>query len=71
MSARSRPLRVIQWATGTVGRHAIEAIRAHPGLELVGARVYSADKAGRDVGALCGLGPLGYTLALQAIAVRL
>ena len=53
------PLRVIQWATGSVGRHAVAAIAAHPGLELVGARVYSEDKAGRDVGLLCGLGPIG------------
>ena len=59
MSSRSRPLRVIQWATGSVGRHAIAAITAHPGLELVGARVYSEDKAGRDVGELCGLGRTG------------
>ena len=59
MSARTRPLRVIQWATGTVGRHAIAAILAHPELELVGARVYSPDKAGRDVGELCGLGRTG------------
>ena len=56
MTAR---LRVIQWATGAVGRHAVAAIAAHPGLELVGARVYSPDKAGRDVGLVCGLGPLG------------
>ena len=52
-------IRVIQWATGNVGRHAVEAILAHPELELVGARVYSADKAGRDVGELCGLGRTG------------
>ncbi len=55
----SRPLRVIQWATGTVGRHAVAAIAAHPELELVGARVYDEKKAGRDVGELCGVGPLG------------
>jgi hypothetical protein len=52
-------LRVAQWATGTVGRHAIAAIAAHPELELVGALVYSDAKAGHDVGELCGLGPLG------------
>jgi len=52
-------LRVVQWATGTVGRHAVAAIASHPGLELVGALVYSAAKADRDVGELCGLGPLG------------
>ena len=52
-------LRVVQWATGSVGRHAVEAIVAHPDLELVGALVYSEDKAGRDVGEVCGLDPVG------------
>jgi 2,4-diaminopentanoate dehydrogenase len=52
-------LRVIQWATGNVGRAAVEGIVAHPELELVGAFVHSPAKAGRDVGELCGLGPLG------------
>ena len=49
--------RVIQWATGNVGRAAIEGIVTHPDLELVGCYVYSDQKAGRDVGELCGLGP--------------
>ncbi|MDT5076672.1 MAG: hypothetical protein QOJ80_1309 [Mycobacterium sp.] len=52
-------LRVAQWATGAVGRHALAAISSHPELELVGALVYSDAKVGRDVGELCGLGPLG------------
>ena len=51
--------RVIQWATGNVGRAAVQGILSHPQLELVGAWVHSADKAGRDVGELCGLGPVG------------
>ena len=54
-------LRVIQWATGAVGRHAAAAIADHPDLELVGALVYSEDKAGRDVGEICGIDPLGVT----------
>jgi len=53
--------RVIQWATGNVGRAAIEGVLAHPDLELVGAYVYSADKAGRDVGQICGIDPVGVT----------
>ncbi|MCB1842475.1 MAG: dihydrodipicolinate reductase [Halioglobus sp.] len=48
-------LRVIQWATGGVGRAAIQGIAAHPELELAGCWVHSADKVGRDVGELCGL----------------
>lgn len=55
------PYRVIQWATGNVGRAAIEGVVKHPDLELVGAYVYSDDKAGRDVGEICGLDPIGVT----------
>lgn len=51
--------RVLQWATGNVGKAAVEGIVSHPELELVGAWVHSKDKAGRDVGELCGLGRLG------------
>lgn len=51
--------RVIQWATGGVGRAAIEGVARHPELELVGCWVHSADKAGRDAGELAGIGPIG------------
>jgi len=51
--------RVIQWATGNVGRAAVEGVRSHPELELVGCWVHSEKKSGRDVGELCGLGPMG------------
>src|SRR4051812_36522117 len=53
--------RVIQWATGTVGVHAVPAIAAHPDLELAGLWVHSDDKAGRDAGEICGVEPLGVT----------
>lgn len=52
-------LRVIQWATGGVGRAAIEHILLHPELELVGCWVHSAEKAGQDVGTILGREPLG------------
>ena len=39
--------RVIQWATGGVGRAAIEGVLAHPELELVGCWVHSEAKDGR------------------------
>ena len=51
--------RVIQWATGGVGRAAIEGVLDHPELELAGCWVHSADKDGRDVGELIGRAPLG------------
>jgi hypothetical protein len=51
--------RVIQWATGGVGRAAIQAVLRHPELELVGCWVHSADKDGRDAGELAGQEPIG------------
>jgi hypothetical protein len=53
------PYKVIQWATGFVGAEAVKGVVAHPELELVGAWVHSEDKVGKDVGDLCGVGPLG------------
>ena len=52
-------LRVVQWATGGVGRAAIQGVLDHPDLELVGCWVHSEAKAGRDVGELLGPGPSG------------
>jgi 2,4-diaminopentanoate dehydrogenase len=51
--------RVVQWATGTTGRLALKAVIAAPDLELVGVRVYSADKIGRDAGDLIDQGKTG------------
>lgn len=53
--------RVIQWATGGVGRAAIEGIVSHPELDLVGCWVHGAEKVGRDAGEICGLPALGVT----------
>ena len=53
--------RVVQWATGGVGRAAIEGVLGHPDLELVGCWVHSAAKDGVDVGTLIGRDPIGVT----------
>jgi hypothetical protein len=47
--------RVVQWATGAVGRTQLQEVIQHPDLELVGVLVYGPDKDGVDAGALCGL----------------
>jgi 2,4-diaminopentanoate dehydrogenase len=52
-------LRVIKWATGTVGREAVAAVHRHEDLSLVGALVYDRAKDGRDVGEITGIGPVG------------
>jgi hypothetical protein len=51
--------RVIQWATGSVGRYAIQAIAEREDLELVGVYVTRPEKIGRDAGELAGIGKLG------------
>ena len=58
-------LRIVQWATGSVGRHAVAAVHRHPDLQLVGALVYSDAKAGRDVGEICGIGDTGVTATTE------
>jgi 4-hydroxy-tetrahydrodipicolinate reductase len=54
MTSKSDRLRVVQWATGNVGRHAMREVIRHPSLELVGALTYDLAKSGRDAGELCG-----------------
>ncbi len=44
-----------------MGKRSVRAVVSHPGLELVGCYAWSADKVGRDVGELCGIGPAGVT----------
>ena len=51
--------RVVQWATGNIGTHALRAVIEHRELDLAGVFVHSAEKAGRDAGELCGIGPTG------------
>src|SRR3974377_1197693 len=51
--------RVIQWATGGVGRAAIQGVMRHPELELVGCWVPSEAKACRYAGELAEVGRIG------------
>ncbi|MFF1738735.1 NAD(P)H-dependent amine dehydrogenase family protein [Streptomyces mirabilis] len=52
-------LRVVQWASGNIGSRALRAVLEHPDLTLAGLYAHTPDKAGRDAGELCGLGPTG------------
>jgi hypothetical protein len=61
--------RVIQWATGGVGRAAIEGVASHPELELVGCWVHSRDKVGRDAGELAGVEAQGVAATNDADAL--
>jgi 2,4-diaminopentanoate dehydrogenase len=55
----ARTYRVVQWATGNIGKRSLRAVIEHPRLRLVGLYVHSEAKAGRDAGELCGLSPVG------------
>ncbi|MUL83341.1 MULTISPECIES: dihydrodipicolinate reductase [unclassified Mycolicibacterium] len=58
---RTDRYRVAQWATGTIGTHALRSIIEHPHLELAAVHVFGADKVGADAGDLCGVKPTGIT----------
>ena len=49
-----RPLRVIQWTTGNIGRRSLHAIIGRPDMELVGVYAHGADKVGVDAADLAG-----------------
>ena len=53
--------RVAVWGTGDVGHYALRGLISRPDLELVGVRVWSEKKAGRDAGELIGWDPVGVT----------
>ncbi len=49
-----RPIRVIQWTTGNIGRRSLHAIIGRPDMELVGVYAHGADKVGVDAAELSG-----------------
>src|SRR4051812_14053228 len=71
--AEGAPLRGVVWSTGGIGSIAVLAVAENPSTELVGVWVHSKDKAGRDVGDIVGVGPIGITATTDAdelIALR-
>jgi 2,4-diaminopentanoate dehydrogenase len=66
----TRPIRVIQWATGAVGTEMITTIIDHrPDIELVGAKVYSDTKHGVDIGTIVDREPIGVTATTDAAEI--
>ena len=49
-----RPLRVIQWTTGNIGKRSLHAIIGRSDMELVGVYAHGADKVGVDAAELAG-----------------
>jgi hypothetical protein len=64
-----KKLKIIQWYTGDIACHQIRLIQSCPSLELVGAFVHHAEKAGRDVGEIAGIGPIGVIASNDAEAM--
>jgi 4-hydroxy-tetrahydrodipicolinate reductase len=55
MTAMSdRPIRVIQWTTGNIGRRSLHAIIGRPDMDLVGVYAHGPDKVGVDAAELAG-----------------
>lgn len=52
-------IRVVQWGSGNVGRHAIRTVASHPDMELVGLMVTDPGKVGRDIGDIAGVAATG------------
>jgi 2,4-diaminopentanoate dehydrogenase len=61
-NAIDRPLKVIQWTTGNIGKRSLHAIIGRDDMELVGVYAHGADKVGVDAAELAGLpNPTGVT----------
>ena len=55
-------LRTVVWGTGNLGRAAVRAVQAHPGLTLAAVLTSTAAKVGRDAGDIADVEPLGVAL---------
>ncbi|GAA3198311.1 dihydrodipicolinate reductase [Actinocorallia longicatena] len=55
----ARPLRVVQWASGALGRSVLRGLLERPGFEVAGVRVYDPAKIGMDAGILASRPPVG------------
>ncbi|MCP4577921.1 MAG: hypothetical protein GY846_16730, partial [Deltaproteobacteria bacterium] len=53
------PYKVIQWATGSMGKTCLRATIDHPDLDLSGLLVYGKSKAGKDAGDIARRDPTG------------
>ena len=61
-ASNDRPIRVIQWTTGNIGRRSLHAIIGRSDMELVGVYAHGSDKVGLDAAELAGWSePTGIT----------
>jgi 2,4-diaminopentanoate dehydrogenase len=57
--ALTRPYRLIIWGPGEIGGATLRAAHASDKFEVVGVKVFSRHKHGKDAGELVGIGPIG------------
>jgi hypothetical protein len=57
--SRRQPIKIVQWATGAMGRSCLRAVIDRPDTEIVGLYVYGAAKAGKDAGEIVCREPTG------------
>lgn len=62
-------LKIIQWATGTVGKMTARGVHNSPDMELVGCYTTTDAKNGRDIGDICGIGPIGVVATTDKEAI--
>jgi hypothetical protein len=62
-------IRVVQWATGSVGKAQLREVIDRPDLELVGLYVYSASKVGIDAGDIVGRPSTGVSATNDTSAI--
>lgn len=56
---RSQRKRVVIWGPGEIGGAVVRAALQRSDVEIVGAKVFSPHKHGKDLGQLVGIGPIG------------
>lgn len=56
---RQEPYRIVIWGPGEIGGAATRAALQRKNLQIVGAKVFSPHKHGKDLGELVGMGPIG------------
>lgn len=61
--------KVINWATGHTGKMVVRATAERPDYKIVGAFTYSPDKAGRDLGEIAGIEPIGVAATNDRLAI--
>lgn len=65
----ARPYRLIIWGPGDMGGRALRTALQSPDFEVVGVKVFSPHKDGKDIGELVGLPPVGVAATTSKEAI--